>query len=176
MAYSRSGPLREEHLLEGFDCGEESLDLWLLRHARHAEAAGSARVFVTTESDERVAGYYAVAVGQVQAEEATARLVKGQPEGRPVPVVILARLAVDRRHQGRGLGRSLLQDAFLRCATAAESVGVRALVAHAINPEARDFYTRYGFESSPTDPLHLILLMKDLKKFLNEVDSDPTDA
>jgi len=168
MAYSRPEPLRGKHSLEGFCCGDDSLDTWLLRHARHAEAAGSARTFVTGEG-ERVIGYYALVVGQVEAGDATERLLKGQPSNRPVPVVILARLAVHSDHQGKGLGRSLLQDALLRAATAAESVGIRALVAHA-EEGASGFYDRFGFESSPTDPLHRILLMKDLRQLLSEVD------
>lgn len=175
MAYSRPEPLRERHELEGFESGEPSLDTWLHRYARHAEAAGSACVFVTTDDGERVVGYYALTVGQVQAEVATARLVKGQPAGRPVPVLILARLAIDERHQSRGLGRSLLQDALLRCETAAESVGVRALVVHASTDEAQGFYGRFGFEPSPTDPLHLTLLMKDLKRFLGEAERHGRD-
>jgi len=167
VAYSQPEPLRGKHDLAGFCCGENSLDSWLHRYSRHAEAAGSARVFVT-ENGDRVVGYYALAVGQVEPDDATERLLKGQPAKRPVPVVILARLAVDRDHQSVGVGRSLLQDALLRCASAAESVGIRALVAHA-NEDASSFYDRFGFESSPTDPLHRILLMKDLKAFLDEV-------
>jgi GNAT superfamily N-acetyltransferase len=169
LAYTRPEPLRGKHRLEGFDCGEEALTTWLLRHSRHAQAAGSARVFVTTEDGERVVGYYALAVGQVQAAAATDRMLKGQPVERPIPVVILARLAVDQGHQRKGLGRSLLQDAMIRCGAVAEQAGVRALVVHAANEEAREFYLRFGFEKSPTDPLHLILLMKDLKKYLDEV-------
>ncbi len=170
MAYSRPEPLRGKHRLETFDCGDESLNMWLLRYSRHAEAVQSARVFVTTNDGEHVVGYYALVVGQVQAEAATARLLKGQPAGRPVPVVILARLAVDQRHQNREIGRSLLQDAMLRCARVGGDAGVRALVAHAANEEARGFYRRFGFEESPTDPLHLILLMKDLKRLLEEAE------
>jgi GNAT superfamily N-acetyltransferase len=167
MAYSRPEPLRGKHDLGPFSCGEESLDIWLHRYSRHAEAAGSARVFVTTDGT-HVVGYYALAVGQVEAKDGTARSVKGQPRGRPIPVVILARLAVDERHRGRGIGRSLLQDALLRSAAAAREVGIRALLVHA-HEEARDFYLRFGFEPSPTDPLHLILLMKDVARFLDEV-------
>jgi GNAT superfamily N-acetyltransferase len=174
MAYSRPEPLRKNHQLEGFECGDESLDIWLIRYSRLAQGAESARVFVTTEDGKRVVGFYALVAGQVQAADATARLLRGQPAGRPVPVIILARLAVDRRHQGRGVGRSLLQDAMLRCATAAESIGVRAVVVHAMNEEARAWYLRFGFEASPTDPLHLILLMKDLKRFLDEAER-PSD-
>lgn len=167
MAYSQPEPLRGKHDLGGFCCGQDDLDDWLLRHARHAEAAGSARTFVTCD-DERVVGYYALTVGQVEPDEATERMLKGQPAKRPVPVLILARLAVDRDHQGAGVGRSLLQDALLRCAGVADEVGVRALAVHA-NEDASPFYDRFGFESSPTDPLHRILLMKDLRLLLDEL-------
>ena len=170
MAYSRPEPLRGEHRLEGFDCGDEPLNTWLVRYARHAEAAESARVFVTRADEEHVVGYYALVVGEVQAADATARMLKGLPAERPVPVVVLARLAVDHRHQSGGIGRSLLQDAMLRCVRVAEEAGVRALVVHAANDEARDFYRRFGFEESPTDPLHLILLTKDLRRFLDEAE------
>jgi GNAT superfamily N-acetyltransferase len=170
MAYTAPEPLRGEHSVGGFESGEDSLDEWLARHARTAEATGSARVFVTTQGGKQVVGYYTLAAGQVSPLDATARLRKGQPGKRPVPVVILARLAVDRRHQGQGLGRSLLQDAMLRCLEAAEKVGIRALVAHAIDEQARGFYLRFGFEESPTDPLHVILLIKDLGRFLAEVE------
>jgi GNAT superfamily N-acetyltransferase len=168
MAFTRPEPLRGKHDLGGFCSGEDSLDNWLHRYSRHAEAAGSARVFVTTDG-KRVIGYYALAVGQAEPSDATERVLKGQPAKRPVPVVILARLAVDQAHQGKGIGRSLLQDALLRCVGAAESVGIRALVVHA-NEDASGFYDRFGFESSPTDPLHRILLLKDLRRFLDEVD------
>lgn len=167
MGYTRPEPLRGKHELGDFSCEDSALDQWLHRHARHAEAAGLARTFVTTDR-ERVVGYYALAIGQVEPGSATERLLKGQPAKRPIPVLVLARLAVDSAHQGRGVGRSLLQDALLRCATVAESVGVRAVVAHAYEG-ASDFYDRFGFESSPTDPLHRILLMKDLRLFLDEV-------
>jgi len=140
--------------------------LWLHRYARHAEAGGSARTFVTA-SEGQVVGYYALSAGQVEALEATERLVKGQPQGRPVPVVVLARLAVDKRHQKKGVGRSLLQDALLRCMAVAETIGARAVIAHATE-EANEFYDRFGFEASPADSLHRILLMKDLKKLMKE--------
>ncbi len=166
MAYSRPQPLRGKHDFGAFSSGEEALDSWLHRYSRHAEAAGSARVFVTTDGAQ-VVGYYALAVGQVEPAAGTPRLLKGQPQGKPVPVVILARLAVDERHQGRGVGRSLLQDALLRSAGAAQAVGIRALLVHA-HEEARDFYLRFGFEPSPSDPFHLVLLMKDIARFLEE--------
>jgi GNAT superfamily N-acetyltransferase len=167
VTYTQPEPLRGKHRFGDFCCEEDALDYWLHRHARHAEAAGSARTFVTTDG-ETVVGYYALAIGQVEPDGATERLLKGQPSKRPIPVLVLARLAVDRPHKGKGVGRSLLQDALLRCAAVAESVGVRAVVAHANEPVS-PFYDQFGFESSPTDPLHRILLMKDLRLYLDEV-------
>ena len=154
-------------MLDEFDCGDQALNRWLLRHARAAERHGTSRTFVTAATG-RVLGFYALATGQVMPADATERLAKGQPAVRPVPVVLLARLAVDRRHQGRGIGRSLLQNALLRCAGVSESIGFRAVVVHAAGDEAKSFYLRFGFEASATDPLHLILLMKDLRALLRE--------
>ena len=168
MTYTQPEPLRGKHDLGDFCCEENALDNWLHRHARHAEAAGTARTFVTCEEG-RVIGFYALAIGQVRPDDATERLLKGQPAKRPVPVLVLARLAVDREHKGTGVGRSLLQNALLRCAAVAESVGVRAVVAHA-NEDVSGFYDQFGFESSPTDPLHRILLLKDLRRFLDEAE------
>jgi len=169
--YTQPEPLRGRHDLGGFDCGEHSLTTWIHRYARHAEATKSARVFVTTAGPPTVVGYYALTVGQVEPGRGGARLSKGQPSGSPIPVAILARLAIDEAHQGCGVGRSLLQDALLRCMTAAQQVGIRALVVHA-HPEAAGFYQGFGFEPSPSDPFHLVLLMKDVEQFLK----DPTAA
>jgi len=166
LSYSLPEPLRGKHDLVSFTCGDQALDAWLNRLARHAEAAGSVRTFVTTEH-ERVIGFYSLTVGEVESARGTERLLKGQPRGRPVPVLVLARLAVHTEHQGRGVGRSLLQDALLRCSTVAETVGVRAIVAQA-KENANRFYDRFGFEASPSDPLHRILLLKDLRKLLHE--------
>ena len=116
-------------------------------------------------------GYYALAAASVFPADATERLLKGQPRERPVPVVLLARLAVDKEHQGRGLGQSLLRDALLRVGIAAESIGVRALIVHALNEPARAWYMGFGFQESPTDPMHLILLMKDLRALLDSLDA-----
>jgi len=120
-------------------------------------------VFVTTETEPDVAGYYALAAGAVMPREATARLARGLAANQPVPVVLLGRLAVDVRHQGRHLGRSLLLDAMTRVLQAGELIGVRALLVHAIDERARDWYAQFGFERSPTHPLHLLLLTKDLR-------------
>lgn len=165
MAYSKPEPLSAEHDCDGFSSGEEELDIWLQRYAGHAASAGSARTFVTRH-DERVVGYYALTVGEVSASDATDRLLKGQPSGASVPVIVLARLAVDREHQDAGVGRSLLIDALLRTLQVSQEIGVRAVVAHAMTDAAKSWYEQHGFEPAPTDPLHLILLMKDLKKLL----------
>ena len=167
MAYRPPAPLEKHHRLDDFDCGEPALNEWLTRHARGAHASGSARVFVTTlEDGETVVGYYALAAAQVAPEAATERALKGQPRMRPVPAVLLARLAIDREHQRAGIGRSLLQDVMLRCLDAAEAIGARVLLVHAKHEAAKAWYLQYGFEESPTDPLHLLMLLKDVRSFL----------
>ena len=159
--------LEKHHRLDDFDCGEPALDEWLTRHARGAQASGSARVFVTTlEDGESVVGYYALGAAQVAPEAATERALKGQPGTRPVPAVLLARLAVDRKHQRAGLGRSLLQDVMLRCLDAAEAIGARVLLVHAKHEAAKAWYLQFGFEESPTDPMHLLMLLKDVRSFI----------
>ena len=167
MAYRRPEPLGKHHRLDEFECGESALDEWLKRHARAAQASDSARAYVATlEDGETVVGYYALAAARVAPDETTARALKGQPRGRPVPAIPLARLAVDREHQGAGLGRSLLQDVLLRCVEAAEAIGARVLLVHAKHDAAKAWYMQYGFEESPTDPLHLLMLLKDVRAFL----------
>lgn len=167
MAYRRPEPLAKHHRFDDFRCGEPALDDWLQRHARAAQFSDSARVFVTTlEDSETVVGYYAIAAAQVAPEDATARALKGQPRARPVPAILLARLAVDESHQGAGVGRSLLRDALLRCAEAADVIGARVLVVHAKHDAAKAWYMRYDFEASPTDPLHLLMLLKDVRRLL----------
>jgi GNAT superfamily N-acetyltransferase len=168
VAYTPPEPLRGKHELGEFDCGEQSLTTWICRYARHAEATRSARVYVATAGDSTVIGYYALTVGQIEAARGTTRLAKGQPPGAPIPVAILARLAVDQGHQGQGLGRSLLQDALLRCAGAAQRVGIRALVVHS-HEKSAGFYRGFGFEPSPADPFHLILLMKDIERLFADL-------
>jgi GNAT superfamily N-acetyltransferase len=167
VAYRPPEPLERHHRLDDFDCSEPALDEWLKRHARAAHASGSARVFVATLEDrETVAGYYALAAAQVAPDAATERALEGQPRTRPVPAVLLARLAVDREHQRAGLGRSLLQDVMLRCLQAAEAIGAPVLLVHTKHEAAKAWYTQYGFEDSPTDPLHLLMLLKDVRAFL----------
>lgn len=165
MSIVGPSPLIREHQVEAFTCGEPELDDWLQGHALAAQASDSARVFVATLEDRvTVVGFYAITAAQVLPAAATARTMQGQPRNRPVPVILLARFGVDERYQGQGLGRSLLQDAMVRSAAASEIIGARAILVHAKNERARDFYLRFGFEPSLTDPLHLLLLMKDVRR------------
>lgn len=167
MPYRRPEALGKQHRLDGFQCGEPALDEWLKRYAREAQASGSARVHVATLEDRHtVVGYYALAAAQVAPDDATVRALEGQRRARAVPAILLARLAVDREHQGAGLGRSLLQDVLLRCVEAAEAIGARVLLIHAKHDAAKAWYMRCGFEESPTDPLHLLMLLKDVRAFL----------
>lgn len=162
-------PVGKGGRLEEFDCGEPSLDAWLSRHARAAAGAGSARTFVTVDTEsERVVGYYALTAAQVEHEKATERVRQGMPR-YPIPVILLARLAVDRSVQGRGLGAWLLADAMRRSVGAAERVGIRALVVHAIDERASAFYAKHGLNPSPSDPQHLMILVKDMRLALERI-------
>ncbi len=171
MGFHRPVALEARHRVEGFHCGVLSLDEWLGKHALQSHRSGGSRVFVTTETDPDVVGYYALAAGAVMPRESTARLVRGLSTNQPVPVVLLGRLAVDARRQGTHLGRSLLLDAITRVLEAGELIGIRALLIHAIDERARTWYAQFGFERSPTHPLHLILLMKDLRATIEDVAS-----
>jgi GNAT superfamily N-acetyltransferase len=157
-------PLEARHDLSAFDCGAPALNEYLQKHAFQNHQNQSARTYVATRG-ERVVGYYTLAAGSVGREETTARVAKGLAR-HPVPIILLARLAVDREEQGQGLGAALLKDALLRAAQAAELIGCRAVLVHAKDEAAQAFYRRYGFEPSPVDELHLYLLMKDLKASL----------
>lgn len=147
--------LGAEHDCTGFDCGELVLNEWLKRRALANQQTGASRTFVVTGAERRVVGYYALATGAVAHFEAIGAIRRNMPD--PVPVMVLARLAVDQQSQGRKLGASLLKDAVLRCLGVAENAGVRALLVHAINDAAKDFYRHYGFAESPANPMTLML-------------------
>jgi GNAT superfamily N-acetyltransferase len=164
VSFSRPEPLGVEHQLEGFDCGKPALDDWLLRHARQAQGSGSAKTFVVADGA-RVAGYFSLTVGQVDTLDAPERIRKGMGQ-YPVPVVILARLAVSRQDQGRGMGFGLLQDAIRRTMLIAEQAGIRAMLTHPIDEEAAKFYTRFGFIASPLREQQLLLLLKDARRWV----------
>lgn len=152
---------------QDFDCGQPELNRFLLRYALQNQQSNSAQTYVACVEN-RVIGYYSLTVGAVTHEEAPERITKGLAK-HPIPIMILARLAVDQREQGKGIGRGLLKNALQRTAQAADIAGIRALVVHAKNDEARTWYEQFDFEPSPTDPLHLFLLLKDIKKILQEI-------
>lgn len=157
-------PISTAHTLAGFDCNAAALNEYLQRHALTNHRNESARTYVACRG-ERIVAYYTLAAGAVVPQEAPDRVTKGLAR-HPVPVILLARLAVDRSEQGQGLGKGLLKDALLRCAQAADIIGCRAVLVHAKDDAAKAFYRKYDFEPSPTDELHLFLLMKDLRKNL----------
>ncbi len=163
-ALSAPQPLDPGHPLDAFDCGKPALNEWLIRHARQAHASGSARTYVVV-NDQRIAGYFSLAVGQIDSLDAPERVRKGMGN-YPIPVVILARLAVAMVDQGRGLGVGMLQDAILRTLAVADQAGVRALLTHPIDEAAARFYMRFGFEASPAREQQLILLLKDARRLL----------
>jgi GNAT superfamily N-acetyltransferase len=140
------------------------LDTFLRKFALENQRGGLARTYVVL-SDEKVVGYYSLAPAGVEPAQAPDRIMKGQPR-HPVPCILLARLAVDLKAQGEGLGKFLFRDALLRALRAHDQVGGRAFLVHAIDDEARDFYARFGMLPSPTDPRHLFLLLKDIRAML----------
>jgi GNAT superfamily N-acetyltransferase len=153
--------LRRDHAVEGFDCGKEALNRFLERHAMQSQQAGATTTYLALQGDE-VVGFYSLAVGQVEYADAPERLIKGLAR-HPVPIMLLARMAVASGSRGRKFGAGLLKDAMLRTLQAAEIAGIRAFVVHAKDDEARTFYERFDFIASPTDAYHLILLMKDVR-------------
>ncbi len=157
-------PLHAAHDVSNFDCGKQELTEWLRRYALQNHQAGAARVYVVHRTG-RVVGYYALAAGSVEPEEAPERVRKGLAR-HPISIILLARLAVDISARGQGLGAALLKDALGRSASAADEIGARAVLVHAKDDEAQAFYRHFDFEPSPTDPLHLFLLMKDLRAIL----------
>ena len=151
--------------LDGFDCGKPALNDWLIRHARQAQASGSAKTYVVIDAG-RVVGYFSLTVGQADALQVPERIRKGMG-GYPIPVVVLTRLAVSLQHQGQGIGIGMLQDAIRRTVAIADQAGVRALLTHPIDEEATRFYQRFGFESSPIREQQLLLLLKDARRLLS---------
>lgn len=157
--------LRPDHPIEGFDCGREELNRYLLRYAWANQQAGAAQTYLGLVGDS-VIGYHTLAVGQVSREEAPERLTKGLAK-HPVPVMLLARLAVDRHWHGQGVGKALLKDAMQRTLQAADIAGIRAFAVHAKDEEAKRFYQKFDFIPSPTDPMHLFVLMKDVRRIVS---------
>ena len=165
MPGSTPQPLTATISIQGFDCGKPVLNDWLQRYARMAQGSGSARTFVALDEAIQVAGYYSLTVGQVDVLEAPDRVRQGMG-AYPIPVVLLARLAVDRRYQGQGIGAGLLQDVIRRAVLIAEQAGIRALLTHPLDEDARRFYLGYSFMPSPVREDQLLLLLKDARRFI----------
>lgn len=163
MTPSAPEVLADRHILDGFSSGVASLDDWLRRRARANQVEGASRTYVTCDGD-TVIGYYALASGSISTSDAVGRFRRNMPD--PIPVVMLGRLAVDSRYQGRKLGRGLLRDAARRVLAAAGEIGVRGLVVHAISDEAKTFYLSLGFLQSPTHDLTLMIPIGDLRHSL----------
>lgn len=157
--------LSPSHEVESFDCGAEALNIYLKKFASINNQNSSSRTYAALRANQ-VAGYYTLTPGSVAREQAPQRVGKGLAN-HPVPIIILARLAVDKTEQGTGLGKGLLQDALLKIVNAAEIIGGRALLVHAKDERAKSFYEHFGFEPSLTNPFHLYLLLKDIKKTLS---------
>jgi GNAT superfamily N-acetyltransferase len=156
--------LRREHVLDSIDCGKEDLNRFLKRQAWNNQQAHSAQTYVLAKNL-NVLGYYSLAAGSISHDEATERARKGLAR-YPIPIILLARLAVDTSLQGRRVGPALLKDALLRSAQAADTIGARALIVHAKDDQAKGFYEHFNFEPSPSDAYHLVLLMKDLMRIV----------
>ena len=151
-------PLTADHQTDAFKCGETSLDEWLKRRALLNQASGASRTFVVVDDNHTVMGYYALAAGAVHNQDSTRSIRQNMPD--PLPVMVLARLAVDLRAQGMQLGAGLIRDAVERSLAVAQNAGVRALLVHALHEHAKQFYLYFGFQASPVHPLTLMLRLK----------------
>ncbi|MCC6391006.1 MAG: GNAT family N-acetyltransferase [Bryobacterales bacterium] len=153
--------LQRSHPVDRFDCGREALNRFLIRYALQSRQGGASQTYVALAGEE-VVGYHTLAVGQIEYNDASERLKKGLAH-HPVPVMLLARLAIATAWQGKGLGSGLLKDAMLRTLAAADIAGIRAFVVHAKDEEAKAFYEHFDFVASPSDPFHLFRLLKDIR-------------
>jgi GNAT superfamily N-acetyltransferase len=160
MNFTPPEPLASHHSCTDFSCGIASLDDWLKRRAYTNQITGATRTFVICV-DNRVVGYYALASGAISVQSALGKFRRNMPD--PIPVVILARLAIDSSYQSQGLGRALFRDAALRVVQAADTIGIRGIIVHAISEEAKDFYLALGFILSPLEPMTLMITLNDLR-------------
>ena len=161
--FSPPEPLSDDHQTEAFASGEPVLDEWLRRRARANQASGAFRTYIVCE-ERHVVGYYALASAAIAQTGVPGKFRRNMPD--PIPVVVLARLAVDREHQGQGLGRALFRDGARRVANAADTIGIRGIVVHAISQEARKFYIALGFDPCPGEGMTLVVTLKDLRATL----------
>lgn len=164
MASPRIEGLERSHAIDAFDCGREALNRFLIRYALQNQQAGASQTYVALV-DQELVGYYSLVVGQVECNDAPERLTKGLAR-HPVPIMLLARLAVSISRQGKGIGSGLLKDAMMRTLQAADIAGIRAFAVHAKDDEAKAFYKHFDFVPSPSDPYHLFRLLKDIRAYL----------
>ncbi len=158
-------PLGPDHNLQGFDCGRHTLNDWLQKKAAKAQrVGGSARTYVVCSPEGRVVGYYALAIGSVNREDVPGKVKRNMPN--PIPAILIGRLAVDQSCKGEGLGYGLLKDALLRIVAAAEEIGVRAALVHALDEQARTIYVKHGFYESPTNNLTLMVTVEEIQRTL----------
>jgi GNAT superfamily N-acetyltransferase len=158
-------PLAARHEIDAFDSGVASLDDWLKRRAIQNQTSGASHTFVVSDNDVVVA-YCALASSAIAPAATPGRIRRNMPD--PIPVIVLARLAISRSHQGKGLGRALFQDAARRVVHAAQTIGIRGVLVNAISDEANAFYLRLGLELSPTEPMTLMTTVADLRAALTE--------
>lgn len=163
MPVSKPEPLNERHQLAVFDSGEPSLDDWLRRRALSNQVSGASQTFVVSDAG-RVVGYYTLASHCIASREVAGRFKRNMPD--PIPVVLLARFAVDVDYQGQGFGRALFRDAAMRVVNAADLIGVRGIVVHALSEQAKAFYQALGLEPSPISPMTLMATLQDLRAVL----------
>ena len=163
MTLSAPELLADHHKLADFDSGSPSLNEWLTRRAAQNQQSGASRTFVVC-AEGRVVGYYALAFSAVAAMAAPGRVRRNMPD--PIPVVVLGRLAVALSHHGQGIGRALFQDAASRVLHAAESIGIRGLMVHALDEDAKAFYLHLGLEVSPIEPMTMMTTVADLRAAL----------
>lgn len=154
--------LRKEHVLSAFDCGQSDLNTWLQKYALQNQGSSSAQTYLGLVN-EKIVGFYSLTVGHAEYVDVPERVQKGLAR-HPVPIMLLARLAVHKDWQGKGIGKGLLKDAVLRTMQAADIAGIRALAVHAKDDQAKRYYEQFDFSPSPTDPLHLLALLKDLRR------------
>ena len=161
-----AGPvlLDKSHDYLTFDCGKEPLNAFLIRHALANQANNSARTFVGLDGN-RIVGYYSLAVSSILFEDAPERMAKGLAR-HPIPILLMARFAVDKEYQGQGIGTGLFKDALKRCIAVSREAAVRAFMVHAKDEAARTLYLKYGMLECPANPFHLYFLMKDIERFL----------
>lgn len=167
MTSLRIEKLQRSHAIEAFDCGREALNKFLIRFALQNQQAEASQTYVAL-ADAEVVGYYTLVVGQIDYDDAPDRLKKGLAR-HPVPIMLLARLAIATTWQGKRLGAGLLKDAMLRTLQAADIAGIRAFAVHAKDDEARGFYEHFDFLPSPSDPFHLFRLLKDIRNVITDV-------